>query len=85
VAAAGEADIGLPRLARTVDAADDRNGHRRRDVGEPFLEPLDRLDRLELLPGAGRARNHRHAAAPEAERFQHLEADLDLLDRVGRQ
>ena len=39
VAAAGEADIGLARLARAVDdAADDRERHRRRDVREPLLQ-----------------------------------------------
>jgi len=44
VAAAGEADIGFARLARTVDdAADHRKGQRRRDVGEAFLEHLDRF------------------------------------------
>ena len=55
VAAAGEADVGLARLARAVDdAADDRDGQRRRDVREALLEPLDRLDDLEMLAGAGR-------------------------------
>jgi len=66
VAAAGKADIGLARLTRTVDdTTDDRNGQRRRDVREALLEPLDGLDDLELLAGAGRARNHRDAAAPQ--------------------
>jgi len=58
VAAAGKADIGLARLARAVDdAADHRHGQRRRDVREALLEPLDRLDDLELLARAGWARN----------------------------
>jgi hypothetical protein len=57
VAAAGEADIGLARFARAVDdAADDRDGEPRRDVREPLLEPLDGLDDLELLAGAGMGR-----------------------------
>ncbi len=71
VAAAGKADIGLARLARAIDdAADHRHRQRRRDVRQAFLEPLDRLDHLELLPGAGRARNHRDAAAPQAQRLR---------------
>ena len=37
--AAGEADIGHQRLARAVhDAADDREAHRRGDVGQAFLK-----------------------------------------------
>jgi hypothetical protein len=86
VAAAGEADVGLARLARAVDdLADHRQGERRRDVREAFLELLDGLDDLELLPRAGRARDHRDAAPPQVQRLQHFEADLYLLDRIGRQ
>jgi len=67
VAAAGEADVGLARLARAVDdAADDRQGERRRDVREALLESLDGLDDLELLAGAGRAGDHRHPTPPQA-------------------
>ena len=74
VAAAGEADIGLARLARTVDdAADHRQGQRRRDVGEALLEALDGLDDLELLAGAGRAgdagRNRKMYVGPRERRF----------------
>ena len=86
VAAAGEADIGLARLARAVDdAADHRHRQRRRDVREALLEPLDGLDHLELLARAGRAGDDGDAAAAQVQRLQHLEADLDLLDRIGRQ
>src|SRR5258708_5461577 len=85
VAAAREADIGLARLARTVDdTADDGQGQRRRDVGQLLLADADRLDDVEILPRAGWARDDRHAAPPEAERFEHVVADLDLLDRIGR-
>src|SRR6266404_7357831 len=72
VAAAGEADIGLARFARTVDdTTDDRNGQRRRDVREALLQPLDRLDHLELLARAGRAGDDGDPAAPQVKRFQH--------------
>ena len=86
VAAAGEADVGFARFARAVDdAADHRKGQGRRDVREALFEPLDDLDDLELLARAGWAGDDGDAAPPQAERLQHLEADLDLLDRVGRQ
>jgi len=54
-------------------------------MGEPLLEPLDRLDDLELLARAGWTRNDGDPAAAQVQRFQHLEAGLDLLDRIGRQ
>jgi hypothetical protein len=70
VAAAGEADIGLARLARPVDdAADDREGQRRRDVGEPLFEQFDGLDHLELLARAGRAGDHRDPAPAQPSDF----------------
>ena len=61
------------------------NGKRRRDVLQALFEALDGLDDLELLAGTAGAGNHRNAAAPQAQRLQHLEADLDLLDRIGRE
>jgi hypothetical protein len=77
VAAAGEADVGLARLARAIDdATDGRDGQRRRGVLKALLEPLDDIDDPELLAGAGRARGHRGAAAASVERLQHLEATL---------
>src|SRR5438876_525867 len=80
VAAAGEADIRLARLARAVDdAADHREGERCRDVGELLLENADGLDDVEILPGARRARDDGDAAAAQPQRLQHVVADLDLL------
>src|SRR5208282_536696 len=64
VAAAGETDIGLARLARAVDdAADDRERYRRGDVRQALLQHLDRLDDLEILARAGRAGDDGDAAA----------------------
>jgi hypothetical protein len=58
VPTAGEADIGLARLARTIDhAADNRDRQWRGDMGEALFEALDRLNHFELLPGARRAGN----------------------------
>ncbi len=71
VAAAGEADIGLARLAGAVDdAADDRERHRRGDVREPLLQHLDGLDDVEFLARAGRAGDDGDAAMAQAERLQ---------------
>src|SRR3954469_751410 len=54
VAATGQSDIGLARLARPVDdAADDRQGQRRRDVRETLFQHLDGLYDPELLTRAG--------------------------------
>ena len=86
VAAAGEADVGLARLAGAVDdAADDRERDRRRDVGEALLERRHGLDDVELLARAGRARDHGDAAPAQLQRLQDLVADPDLLDRVRRE
>ena len=75
-AAAGKADIGHHRLAGAVDdAADHRNRHRRRDVRQALFQHFDRLDDIEILPRAGRAGNDRHAAAAQAQRFQHFITD----------
>src|SRR6185436_2478906 len=86
VAAAGEADIGFARLARSVhDAADHRHGHRRGDVRHALLQGLDGLDHVVLLARAGRAGNDVDAAMAQIERLQHLEADTYLLLGLGRQ
>ena len=86
VAAAGEADVGLARLARAVhDAADHRHRHRRGDVGDALLQRLDGADHVVLLARAGRAGDEVDAAMAQAERLQHLEADADLFLRLGRQ
>src|SRR6185436_20508096 len=75
VAAAGEADIGLARLARAVDdAAEDRKRHRCADVGEPLLERLDGADDVEALARAARAGDDADAAIANAEALQYLEA-----------
>src|SRR5690606_31059760 len=85
LAAAGEADIGVERLARAVDdATDDRQRHRRGDVGQPLFQHADGADHVEALTGAGRAGDDVHAAVAQAQRLEDVEADLDLLDGIGR-
>src|SRR5437763_11350422 len=75
VTAAGDADVGLARLARPVDdAAEHRERHRRADVAEPFLQRLDSADDVEALARAGRAGDDADAAIADAEALEDLEA-----------
>jgi hypothetical protein len=48
----------MNRPGRCAGDGNPVQGERRRDVRETLFEPLDGLDDLELLPGAGRARDH---------------------------
>ena len=50
-----------------------------------FSSDLHRPDHVEPLPRAGRAGDDVHPAVPQPQRLQDLEADLHLLDRIGRQ
>src|SRR3546814_8756149 len=80
VAAGGDADIGLARLAGAVgDAAEHRQAHRRADVLEALLQFLDGADDVEALPRATGARDDADAAVADAERLENLEADADLV------
>src|SRR4051812_47423278 len=86
VAAAGDADVGLARLAGAVDdAAEHRERHWRADMAQPLLERLDGADDVEALARAGRAGDDADTAVADAERFQDLEAGADLLLRLGRE
>src|SRR5262245_49689426 len=46
---------------------------------QPLFEDLDRLDDVETLPRAGRARHDIDPAMAEPQRLQYVEADADLL------
>ena len=71
LAAAGDADVGLARLARAVDdAAEHRERHRRLDVLQPLLERLDGADDVEALARAARAGDDPDAAVADAEAFR---------------
>jgi hypothetical protein len=50
---------------------------------EALFEPLDRLDDLELLAGAGRAGDHCDALAPEHQRLQQVEAETSTAPTVS--
>ena len=81
VAAAGETDVGLARLAGAVHhAADHRKGHRRGDVSQPRLQRLDGADDVKLLARAGRAGHDVDAAMAQVQRLQDVEADANLFE-----
>ena len=86
VAAAGETDVGLARLAWSVDdATDHRQGHGRGDMREPLFEQTHRLDHRKALARARWTRDDRHAAMAQPQRLEDFVAGLDFLDRVGGQ
>src|SRR5688500_189273 len=84
LAAAGDADVGLARLAGAVDdAAQYRQRHRRADVAEALLELLNGADDVEALAGAARAGDDADAAVADAEGLRDLVAGARLFLRVG--
>src|SRR5215207_4934552 len=86
LAAAGDADVVLARLAGAVDdAAQYRQRHRRADVAQALLELLDGADDVEALARAARAGDDADAAVADAEALQNLEAGADLLLGLGRE
>src|SRR5688572_10817335 len=86
LAAAGDSDVGLARLAGAVDdAAEHRERHRRADMGEPLLQLLDGADDVEALAGAARAGDDADAAVADSEALEDLEADPHLLLRLRRE
>src|SRR5689334_11271567 len=86
VAAAGDADVGLARLAWSVHhAAEDAERHRGLDVLQPLLERFDRADYVEALARAARAGDDPDAAAADTQRLQDLVADPDFFFGLGRE
>ncbi len=84
--AAGHAEGGDQRFARTIHhAADDRNIHRGDDIFQTLLQGVDRTDNVKLLTRAGWAGNEVNAASTNAQGLEDIEADLDLFHRIRRQ
>jgi hypothetical protein len=52
-------------------------------VGQLLFQHADRLDDVEALTGAGRAGDDVDAPVAQTQRLEDVEADLDLLDRIG--
>src|SRR5690606_1352426 len=84
--AAGQADVRLTRLARTVDqATDHRKVDRLGDILKPGLKLVHRGNHIEVLPRATRAGNDVHALLAQAKTLEDVEPDFHFLDRVSRQ
>ena len=84
--AGGDPEVGLAGLARAVDdAAHDghaqRHGHALEAGGDLVGELVD----VDLGAAARGARDDLELARAQVERLQDLDADLDLLDRRGRE
>src|SRR4051812_268548 len=80
--ARGDTEVGLARLAGTVDdATHDGDAQRHLQAVEPGGDLLGELVDVDLGTAAGRAGDDLEAARLEVERLQDLEADLDLLHR----
>ena len=86
VAAAGDAEVGVPGLPRPVHGAA-HHGHLEHLVvaGQPRLDLAGQVEHVDVRAAARRAGDHHRAAVPQAQRPQDLPRDLDLLDRVGGQ
>ena len=86
VAAAGDPEVGVARLARPVDgAAEHRDLEVLRVLVQPLLDDLRQLLHADVVAAAGGARDHDRPALAQAERLEDLVGGLDLLDRVGGQ
>src|SRR5919106_1962004 len=86
VAAAGDAEVGVARLAGAVDrAAHDGDLEGLRIVAEPLLDRVGQVPDADVVPSARGAGDHDRAALAEAERLEDLPGDPDLLHRVGGQ
>src|SRR6478672_11912659 len=86
IAAAGDADVGFPGFAGSVDdAAKNAERHRRLDVLQPIFERLDRADDVKALASAAGAGDDTDSAIANTERLQDLVADADFFLGLGRQ
>src|SRR6478736_1485687 len=80
--ARGDPEVGLARLAGTVDdAAHDGDAQRHLQAVESGGDLLGELVDVDLGAAAGRAGDDLEAARLEVQRLQDLEPDLDLLHR----
>ena len=78
--------VGLTTLAQTVDDTS-HDGHAQRGVDslESVSDVVGQGQDVDLAASAGGAGDDLQAAGAQVEGLQDLDADLDLLDRVGRQ
>ncbi|CAL2070463.1 protein of unknown function [Streptomyces murinus] len=84
--AGGDAQVGLAGLAGAVDdAAHDGDAERDVHAGEARGDLFGELVDVDLGAAAGRAGDDLQAALAQVQGLQDLGADLDLLDRRGRE
>src|SRR5437763_8473473 len=77
VAAAGDAELGVARLARAVDgAAEHRDLEVLRVLREPRLDLLGERLHTDVVAAATRARDHHRAALAQPQRLEDLERGL---------
>src|SRR5579872_5734 len=85
-AAAGDADVGHRRLARTIDrTAHHRDLDGRAILGRDALDLLGELDDVDLHAPARRARGDLGAALAQPKRLEQIPTHRHFLDRVGGQ
>ena len=86
VAAAGDAEVRVSRLAGPVDGAAEHGDLESLGVGiQPLLDLGGQRLHADVVASAGGARDEDGAPLPQAERLEDLPGDLDLLHGVGRQ
>ena len=84
VTAAGNPEVGVARLPRSVHcAAHDRNLERLRVSLESLLDDDREALDTNVVSATRRARDHHGATFAQPEGLENLPRDLDLLDRVG--
>ena len=84
--AASDAECRNQRLTRAIHhAADNRNVHRSDDIFQALLQRVNRTDNIKFLTRTGRAGDEVDPARTDTQRFQNIETDFDLFDRIGRQ
>ena len=73
-------------LARAIHhATNDRNVHRGNNIFQALLKCVNRTNDVKLLTRTGRASDEVDPTRTDSQRFQNIETDFDLLDRIGRQ
>ena len=84
-ASAGNAQVGIRRLARTINGtAHDGNRKRRGVALKPLGDFLGDCDQVDLAAGARGTRDDLGTTTAQAQRLQNSPGDRRLLDRIGR-
>lgn len=82
---AGDAECETSASRAIHHATDNRNVHWSDDIFRALLQRVNRTDNIKLLTRTGRAGNEVDPARTDTQRFQNIETDFDLFNRIGRQ